>query len=193
MKRTLFSISAACLTGSTAFAMAEGGEAHGPSWLPEWLSHPETNVAFVALLIFLGFMWFVGGFRFMGGALDKRAEAIEAQLNEAKDLNEAATKVLAEAERQQKQADKDAKEIVAQAKKDAEMLMAEAREALAQRLERREALAEARIKQAESEAAAQVRNAAADAATRAARNLVAGNAGSDQFEAAAQEIENALN
>lgn len=174
------------------FAMA-ADDSHGPAWLPEFLSHPATNVAFAALVIFLIIMWRVGGFRAMTTALDKRADEIQAQLNEAKDLREAASKMLADAERQQKQADKDAQAIVAQAKKDADLLMIEARESLAQRLERREAIAEVRIKQAETEATAEVRRAAADAATEAARSVLREKSGADQFEAAAREIEKALN
>ncbi len=179
------------LIAAPAAVAAEEG--HGPAWLPEWLSHPETNLAFLALLIFLLIVWRIGGFKLVTDGLDKRAEGIQAQLDEAKDLREAAAKMLADAERKQKQADKDAEAIIAQAKKDADALMAEARTALAQRLERREAIAEARIKQAEADAAAEVRRAAADAATAAARTILTDKAGTDQFETAAREIETALN
>jgi len=189
MKR--FILSLAILT-HTAPAFA-AGDGHGPSWLPEFLTHPATNVAFAAMAGFLLIVWRVGGFKAMAAGLDKRAETIQAQLNEAKDLREAASKMLADAERQQKQADKDAKSIVDQAKQDAELLMKEARENLAQRLERREAAAEARIKQAENEATAEVRRAAADAATKAAQSILVEKSGADQFEAAAKEIEKALN
>lgn len=182
------------LTFSTfsGVALAAGDAYQGPAWL-EFLSHPSTNVAFAALVIFLLIMWRVGGFRLITSGLDKRAEAIETQLNEAKDLREAAAKMLADAERQQKQADEDAAAIIAQAKKDAELLKEDSRKALADRLERREALAEARIAQAESEATAEVRRAAADAATKAAQLILTENSGADQFEAAAKEIEKALN
>lgn len=195
MSRLLLCITTApALIASAAFAAEEGhGESHGPAWLPEFLSHPATNTAFAAMVVFLLIVWRVGGFKAIIGALDTRAEKIQTQLNEAADLREAASAMLADAERQQKQADHDAKAIVAQAKKDAEAVMKEAREALAQRLERREAIAEARIRQAETEAASEVRRAAADAATQAAQSILSEKAGADQFEAAAQEIEKALN
>lgn len=167
-------------------------ESHGPSWVPEFLTHPATNVAFLALIIFLLIMWRIGGFKALTGGLDKRADAIQAQLNEAKDLREAAAKLLADAERQQVQAEKDAAGIVEQAKKDAALMIADQRVALAAKLERREAIAEARIGQAENEAAAEVRRAAADAATAAARNILMANADDDMFERAAQDIEKAL-
>lgn len=195
MKRTTFSLFVAGLCASaTAMAAEDGhGEAHGPAWVPEFLTHPATNVAFLAMVGFLLIVWRVGGFKTILSGLDKRAETIQTQLNEARDLREAANKMLADAERQQKQATKDAKAIVTQAKKDADILMKEARANLAQRMERREAIAEARISQAESEATAEVRRAAADAATKAAQSILSEKSGADQFEAAAKEIESALN
>lgn len=189
MKRLLILSTSLVALAPMAFA---AGESHGPAWLPEFLSHPATNVAFFALVIFLLIMWRIGGFKALAGGLDKRADAIQAQLNEAKDLREAAAKLLADAERKQVQAEKDAAGIVEQAKKDAALLMADQRAALAAKLERREAIAEARIAQAENEAAAEVRRAAADAATAAARDILVRNSDDDIFERAAQDIENAL-
>jgi F-type H+-transporting ATPase subunit b len=194
MNRFILSFSSATFVlPSIAYAAEAGHANHYPSWVPEFLTHDATNVAFAAMVGFLLIVWRVGGFKAITSGLDKRAEAIETQLNEAKDLREAATKMLADAERQQKQADKDAEAIVTQAKKDAEALMKEAREGLAQRLDRREALAEARIQQAANEATAEVRRTAADAATKAAQSILANTSGTDQFEAAAKEIEKALN
>lgn len=193
MRLYLLTVTALFSSASLAYATGDGhGPSHYPGWVPEFLTHDATNVAFLAMAAFLAIVWRVGGFKAITSGLDNRANLIQTQLNEAKDLREAASKMLADAERQQKQADKDAEAIVAQAKKDAKVLMQEARKGLAQRLERREAIAEARIKQAETEATAQVRRAAADAATDAARTIMAEKSGMDQFEAAAKEIENAL-
>lgn len=193
MRADMTRFSASLATAITLSPLAHAaGDSHGPSWLPEFLTHPATNIAFFALVIFLIIMWRVGGFKALADGLDKRADDIQAQLNEAKDLREAAAKLLAEAERSQAEAEKDAEAIVAQAKKDAKLLMAEQRTSLAAKLERREAAAEARIKQAENEAAAEVRRAAADAATAAARDIMLANAGDDIFEQAAQDIQKAL-
>lgn len=193
MHRLILSLGIVVTSGSTVANAADGhGPSHYPSWLPEFLTHDATNVAFLAMAGFLLIVWRVGGFKAIISGLDNRAETIKNQLDEAKDLREAAAKMLADAERKQKQADKDAQEIVAQAKQDAEILMKGARENLAQRLERREAVAEARIQQAENEATAEVRRAAADAATQAAQSILADKSGTDQFEAAAKEIEKAL-
>lgn len=171
-------------------ALAAGGGNGGPF---EWLTHPATNVAFAALVIFLLIAWRAGGFKAILGALDARAASIQTQLSEAKDLREAAAKMLADAERRQKQADEDAEAIIKQAKKDAKAMREEARVSLDQRLERREAIAEARIRQAENDATAEVRETAADAAISAAQQLLSKQDSGDQFEAAAKQIETALN
>lgn len=176
--------------GLTApMALAAGDGSGGPF---EWLTHPATNIAFLAMVSFLLIVWFVGGFRAIVGMLDQRSAAIAAQLDEAKDLREAAAKALAEAERAQRKADEDAEQIIAQAKADAKTMREDAREALQRRMERREAIAEARIRQAEVDAAADVRRAAADAATEAASELLSKDK-TDHFEAAVQQVESQLN
>ncbi|MEO0882200.1 MAG: F0F1 ATP synthase subunit B [Pseudomonadota bacterium] len=187
MRRTLV------LLALAAPAAHAADESHGGGIIPEWLSHGDTNTAFLAMVVFLAIVWRFGGFKLITDALDNRAVAIQAQLEEAKDLREAAAKLLAEAERRQREADEEAAAIVAQAKKDAEVFRKDARKSLEQRLARREAIAEARIKQAETDAAAEVRRAAADTATRAAEQILSSADGSDQFEAAATQIEKALN
>lgn len=177
-------------TSPLAFAADDG---HGGGIVPEWLSHGDTNTAFLAMATFLFIVWRVGGFKLITNALDNRAVTIQSQLEEAKDLREAAAKLLAEAERRQREADEEAAAIVAQAKKDADVFRKEARKSLEQRLARREAIAEARIKQAETDAAAEVRRAAADTATRAAEQILSATDDANQFETAAVQIEKALN
>lgn len=183
MKRTATAL-LLLLNAPAAFAASEG--ATGPFG---WLMDPVTNTAFLALVVFLLIVWRAGGFKTITSGLDNRAAAIQAELDQAKDLREAAAKALADAERKQQAADEDAKAIVAQAKSDAKSMMETARKDLEQRLKRREALAEARIARAEVEASEEVRRTAADAATQAARTLLSGDNGVDQFERAAAEIE----
>ncbi|MEM0984671.1 MAG: F0F1 ATP synthase subunit B [Pseudomonadota bacterium] len=159
----------------------------------ETFSDPVKGLALLALIIFFAICWRAGAFRLIGNALDERGKTIEAQIEEARSLREEAAKMLADAERKQKAAEDDAKAILEQARTDAKTMMETARGDLKQRLVRREALAEARIARAEAEAAADVRKAAADAATQAARTLLSGDAATDQFDAAADTIEKALN
>lgn len=177
-------------TAALASPVALAAEGTGPF---AWLSHPATNVAFFAMAGFLAIVWYAGGFKTIMSGLDSRAEKIRTQLDEAKDLREAAVKMLADAERRQRQAEEDAEAIVKQAKEEAKVMRAEAKEALAQRLARREAIAEDRIRQAETEATTAVRRAAADAATRAAAAILADGDASAQFDRAISEIESSLN
>lgn len=186
--RRLSRLALAGLAGLSAPAMAHAAEGYPPPWLDI-----TTNVTFVILLCFLGVVWYFGGFRIVTNALDKRGEEIAARIDEAKSLREQAARMLAEAERKQRQAEEDAEAIVKAARADADAMMEEARAELQQRIKRRQALAEARIARAEAQASEEVRKAAADAATRAARDILAKDKSVDQFERAAVAIEKALN
>lgn len=169
-------------------------EAVGFGYLTYGLTDTTTWVAFGTLVVFLAFVWWVGGFKMIFGALDKRADAIKAQLDEAKALREEATKALAEAKVKAAEADAAADEIVKRAKADAEAMMVQAKADLEAKVARREAQAEARIARAEADAASDVRKVAADAATEAARSILSGGKeGDDLFDKALAEIDGRLN
>jgi len=173
----------------TALALAPAAAAatDGP-----WYTDPAKGFALLSLIIFFAIVWRAGGFRLIATALDSRGAQIQARINEAKELRDSATKMLAEAERKQKQATEDAGKIVAQARADAEAMLKQAEADIKDRIARREAQAEARIARAEAEAAAEVREAAANAATRAARDLMSKSPPADQFDKALDEVEKAL-
>ncbi|MEM1391621.1 MAG: ATP F0F1 synthase subunit B [Pseudomonadota bacterium] len=169
-------------------------EAVGFGYLTYGFTDVTTMVALAALIVFLIFVWYVGGFKLIFGALDNRTETIRKQLEEAKTLREEAAKALAEAERKAKEADELADDIVKRAKADAEAMMKQAQVDLEAKVERREAQAESRIARAEADAEAEVRRAAADAATQAARTIIAKADDSDElFDKALSEIESRLN
>ncbi len=109
----------------------------------------------------------------VASALDKRADAIKAELDEAQRLREEAQAMLAEYQRKQRDAEKEAEDILTQAKAEAENLAAETKVKLADMLERRTKLAEDKIGQAEVQAVKDVRAAAADLAIAAAQSLIA--------------------
>ncbi len=106
-------------------------------------------------------------------ALDERAAKIRNELEEAQRLREEARTLLAEYQRKQRDAVKEAEEIVAHAKIDAERYAAEAARDLESALARRAGMAETRIAQAEAQAVKDVRAAAVDLAIGAARRLLA--------------------
>jgi len=105
--------------------------------------------------------------------LDDRADAIRTELEEARSLREQAQSVLADYERRQRQAEKEAEDIIVQAKAEAERLAEETRVKLEASLERRAKLAEDKIAQAEVQALKEVRIQAAEIAIAAAGTLIA--------------------
>ena len=109
------------------------------------------------------------------GALDARAQRIRDDLDEAQRLREDAQSALASVERQQRDALRDAEEIIAHARQEAERLRAQASADLDAGLKRREQLAMDRIAQAEAAALAEVRGLAVDVAASATRAVLAGS------------------
>jgi F-type H+-transporting ATPase subunit b len=105
--------------------------------------------------------------------LDDRADAIRTELEEARSLREQAQSVLADYERRQRQAEKEAEDIIVQAKTEAERLAEETQVKLEASLERRTKLAEDKIAQAEVQALKEVRIQAAEIAIAAAGTLIA--------------------
>jgi F-type H+-transporting ATPase subunit b len=128
-------------------------------------------VAF-ALLIFIGILIWKGVHRFAASALDKRAEEIRKQLEEARSLREEAQAILAQHQREQRDAAKTADDIVAQADREAKLAVKMAEEGLEQAINRRMELAEEKIAQAEASAVKEVRSVAARVATAAAHQLL---------------------
>ena len=108
----------------------------------------------------------------VGTALDKRADAIQQELGEAKRLREEAQKVLADYKRRHLEAEQEAAGIIEQARREALSLTEETRKGLQETLTRRTKLAEEKIARAEAQATAEVRSRAVDAALAAAESLV---------------------
>ncbi len=106
-------------------------------------------------------------------ALDERAELIRKELDDARRLREEAQELLASYERRQREAEKEAEEIIAQAKKEAELFARDARENLQDVLTRRAEAATRKIAQAETRAAADVREHAAALASATAEIALA--------------------
>ncbi len=108
----------------------------------------------------------------IGKALDDRADGIRTELEEARNLREQAQSVLADYERKQRQAEKEAEAIITQAKAEAERLAEETRNKLEVSIERRMKLAEDKIAQAEVQALKEVRIQAAEIAIAAAGAII---------------------
>ena len=112
----------------------------------------------------------LGVFKKLGAALDAKSEAISAQLVEAQKLRDEAEEMLAEYQRKQRDAEKEAAAIVATAQDDAKYLMQEAKAELDKMVERRRRTAEDKIAQAEAVAVKEIRAVAVDVALTASQD-----------------------
>jgi F-type H+-transporting ATPase subunit b len=139
------------------------------------LHEPETWVA-IAFVIFVAGLIYLGVHRMLTEALDKRAERIKAELDEARRLKDEALSLVESYRRKKQDAEKEAEDIVAGAKAEAGRLEAEAKARVEDFVARRTKMAEAKIAQAEAQAAGEVRAAAVEAAVTAAESILAGSA-----------------
>jgi F-type H+-transporting ATPase subunit b len=138
---------------------------------------PELAVA-VAFVIFVVLVLWKGMAKITVG-LDKRANQIRAQLDEAQKLREEAQATLAGYQRQQRDALAESEEIISHAKEEAERMKVDAAATLATTLKRREEQAVDRISQAEAKALQDVRNQAVDLAIAATGTLIGESMTSD--------------
>src|SRR3954468_7058501 len=137
----------------------------------EMIKEPEFWVA-VAFVLFIGVLVYVGAHKKITDALDHRSARIKAELDEARRLREEAQKLLAEYQRKQREAEREAEAIVADAKAEAERVAAGAGSKMEEFVTRRTKLAETKIGQAEAQALADVRATAADAVVAAAEAIL---------------------
>lgn len=139
--------------------------------LPAFLQDP-TNIAFIALAMFLALMVYLKVPTMVLSALDQRSQAIAKELHEARRLHEEAEKLLTDYKAKHALAQTEAKAIVEAAKQQALVVAEETRVAMAAAMARRERQAEERIAQAGQKAANEVRAAAIEAAIAAAERLI---------------------
>lgn len=116
------------------------------------------------------------------GALDARAERIRAEIEQAQALREEAQKTLAEYKRKQRDAVKEAEEILDHAKIEAKRLREWAERDLGAALKRREQAAMEKIAQAETQALQEVRDQAIEVALAATAQLISENLGKERSE-----------
>lgn len=176
---TLISLSAA----SPALA------ASGP-----FFSLSNTNfVVLIAFLLFVGVLLYLKVPALLGGLLDKRAEGIQAELDEARVLREEAQTLLASYERKQKEVQDQADRIVAHAKVEASEAAEQAQADLKVSIARRMKAAEDQIASAQASAVKDVRDQAIAVAVAAAKDVVArqmdAKSGAQLIDAAITEVE----
>ncbi|MBD3677994.1 MAG: F0F1 ATP synthase subunit B [Rhodobacteraceae bacterium] len=156
------------LTLAAIFAASPALAASGPFF-------SLGNTDFVVLLAFIVFIGVLVYFKVPGmitGILDKRAESITADLNEARALREEAQTVLASYERKQAEVQEQADRIVAHAKEEAAEAARQAQAELQRTIERRLTAAEEQLASAQASAVREVKDRAVQIAVQVAGEVI---------------------
>jgi len=140
--------------------------------------HDPTFWVAIAFVVFVGLVVWKAGSA-ITGALDSRADKISNDLDEAERLRTEAQDLLADYQKRQREAAKEAETILADAKAEAERMLTQGKARMEDQLKRREKLAMDRISQAESNALAEVKAHAIEIAISAARDVIAESATGD--------------
>lgn len=178
----------AALAASPAYAAGEYG----------FFSLKNTDfIVLIAFVIFVGILVYFKVPGMIGGMLDKRAEGIQSELDEARALREEAQTLLASYERKQKEVQAQADRIVEQAKEEATRAAEEAKSEIQRSVERRMATATEQLASAEASAVKEVRDRAASAAVAAAQDVIAAQmtaaSSNSLIDSAIAEVEAKLN
>ena len=167
------------------------------TFLAVGLAFDATFFALVALVLFLGIVFWAGAHKKAGAALDARAAQIDKDITDARKLREDAEALLAEYKQKKLDAEKEAAGIISQAKSDAAAYSEDAKKKLADALIRRTKQAENKIAQAEAAAVKEVRGAVTDRAIAAAAALIAdgakGKGGEELIAESIAAVKNRLN
>ena len=126
----------------------------------------------VAFVIFVGVLIYFKVHKMAVDAIDARRARIETELGEARRLREEAQALLAQYQQKQREAEREAADIIAGAQAEAARLAVEAKAKMEDFLARRNKMAETKIAHAEAQALADVRAAAAEAAIAAAEIIL---------------------
>ena len=111
----------------------------------------------------------------VGKMLDGKVSEIAAQLDNAQTLREEASALLAKYQRDQRDAEKTAAEMIAHAEAEVKLLAGESKVQVQEMIQRRSKLAEQKIAQAEVNALKEIQQVAVEAASAAARELISAN------------------
>jgi F-type H+-transporting ATPase subunit b len=133
------------------------------------------NTDFVVLLAFLVLLGVLLYFRvpqMLSGMLDRRAETVRRELEEARALREEAQRLVASFEQKRREVAEQSARIVADAQAEAQRAATQARADAARAVERRLASAEEQIRAAEAKAVREVRDRAVAVAIAAARDVL---------------------
>ncbi|SDE32121.1 F0F1 ATP synthase subunit B [Limimaricola pyoseonensis] len=157
-------LTAAALVLPAAPAMAASG--------PFFSLRNTDFIVLLAFLLFVGVLLYFRVPREVGKMLDKRADGIRAELDEARGLREEAQSLLASYERKQKDVQAQADRIVTNARDEAQRSAEQAKKDIAASIQRRMTAAEEQIQSAQDKAVKEVRDQAIAVAVAAAREVI---------------------
>lgn len=160
--KILYTLPAFALTSAPAFAAGSGFN----------LGNTDFVVA-IAFVIFIGVLVYLKVPGLITGMLDKRAEGIQSELDEARALREEAQSILASYERKQKEVSEQADLIVANAKSEASAAAEQAKEDIKTSIARRLQGAEDQISSTKAAAVKEIRDTAVTVAISAASDVIA--------------------
>lgn len=156
----------------TVLAAVSAGPALAASG-PFFSLHNTNFVVLLAFLLFIAVLVYLKVPGMLGGALDKRAEGIRSELDEARALREEAQTILGSYERKQREVQEQADRIIAAARNDAVTAAEQAKADLQKSIARRLAAAEDQIASAQAAAVKDVRDRAIAIAVAASAEVLA--------------------
>ena len=139
-----------------------------------FLTDPATWVSLAITVFFILIIWKKVPAIF-AKMLDDRANEIEEQLENAKNLREEAASLLAKYERDQRDAEKQAADMITNAEAEVKLMASDSKAQMEEATKRRSEVAEQKIAQAEASALKEIRSLTVQVATNAARDLIEAN------------------
>ncbi|MDA9553643.1 hypothetical protein N9R64_03965 [Emcibacteraceae bacterium] len=139
-----------------------------------FLTDPATWVSLAITVFFILIIWKKVPAIF-AKMLDDRANEIEEQLENAINLREEAASLLAKYERDQREAEKQAADMIANAEAEVKLMVSDSKAQMEEATKRRSEVAEQKIAQAEASALKEIRSLTVQVATNAARDLIEAN------------------
>jgi len=149
--------------------------------------YDSNIVVTISFVIFIAILGYYGVHTLIIDQLDKRADGIRGELDEARRLREEAQATFAEFERRQKEVAARAEDIVEHARVDAREAAERAKADVAESITRRLKAADEQIAMAEANAVKQVRNKAVTVAVAAAADVLRERIGDEKAAALIDE------
>ncbi|MDE2790171.1 MAG: ATP F0F1 synthase subunit B [Paracoccaceae bacterium] len=139
-------------------------------------------VVTISFLLFVALLIWVKAPGKVAGMLDRRAEGIAAEIEEARSLRDEARALLDASEQKRRDADEQAERIITRAHEEAAAAVEQARQDLKDSIEHRVKAAEDRIASAEAAAVREVRDASINVAISAAADVIASRMSGDDAD-----------